>query len=195
MSAPRWRYSAKRPESDRAEYRRRAKVINFGIVYGLSAFGLAQRLGIGREEAQAFIDAYFERYKGVRAWLDKTLDEARKTGRVQTMFGRIRPIPDIHSKEFNTRQFAERTAINTPIQGTAADLIKIAMIRVHSGLQEKHLSAKILLQVHDELVLEAPEAEVEASRVLVGREMEHAASLRVPLKVDMNVADNWKDMK
>jgi DNA polymerase-1 len=181
--------------SDRAEYRRRAKVINFGIVYGLSAFGLAQRLGIGREEAQAFIDAYFERYKGVRAWLDKTLDEVRKTGRVQTMFGRIRPIPDIHSKEFNTRQFAERTAINTPIQGTAADLIKIAMIRVHSGLQEKRLSAKILLQVHDELVLEAPEAEVEASRALVRREMENAAVLRVPLKVDMNVADNWKDMK
>jgi DNA polymerase-1 len=181
--------------SDRAEYRRRAKVINFGIVYGLSAFGLAQRLGIGREEAQAFIDAYFERYKGVRAWIDKTIDEARKTGRVQTLFGRIRPMPDIHSKEFNTRQFAERTAINTPIQGTAADLIKIAMIRVHNGLQEKHLSARILLQVHDELVLEAPEAEVGAASELVKREMENAATLRVPLKVDMNVADNWKDMK
>jgi DNA polymerase-1 len=181
--------------ADRQEYRRRAKVINFGIVYGLSAFGLAQRLGIGREEAQAFIDAYFERYKGVRAWLDKTLDEARKTGRVQTMFGRIRPMPDIHSKDFNMRQFAERTSINTPIQGTAADLIKIAMIRVHNGLKEKRLSARILLQVHDELVLEAPESEVAVTGDLVRREMENAASLRVPLKVDLNVADNWKDVK
>lgn len=181
--------------SDRAEYRRRAKVINFGIVYGLSAFGLAQRLGIGREEAQAFIDAYFERYKGVRAWLDKTLEETRKTGLVRTMFGRIRPIPDIHSKEFNARQFAERTAINTPIQGTAADIIKVAMIRLHAGLQERKFSAKILLQVHDELVLEAPKAEVDEVQALVQREMEGAAALRVPLRVDLNVADNWKDMK
>ncbi len=182
-------------KSDRAEYRRRAKVINFGIVYGLSAFGLAQRLGIGKDEAQAFIDAYFERYKGVRAWLDRTVEEARKTGLVRTMFGRIRPIPDIHSKDYNTRQFAERTAINTPIQGTAADIIKIAMIRVHHGLQERRLSAKILLQVHDELVLEAPAAEVEEARDLVKREMEGAAVLRVPLRVDLNVADNWKDIK
>ncbi len=182
-------------KSDRAEYRRRAKVINFGIVYGLSAFGLAQRLGIGKDEAQAFIDAYFERYKGVRAWLDRTIEEARKTGLVRTMFGRIRPIPDIHSKVFNTRQFAERTAINTPIQGTAADIIKIAMIRVHSGLQARRFSAKILLQVHDELVLEAPKGEIEATAILVRQEMEGAAALRVPLRVDLNVADNWKDMK
>jgi len=111
------------------------------------------------------------------------------------MFGRIRPMPDIHSKEFNTRQFAERTAINTPIQGTAADLIKIAMIRVHNGLKEKNLSARILLQVHDELVLEAPSTEVTLAGDLVRHEMEHAADLRVPLRVDINVADNWKDMK
>ncbi len=181
--------------TDRAEYRRRAKVINFGIVYGLSAFGLAQRLGIGRVEAQAFIDAYFERYKGVRAWLDRTLEDARKTGLVKTMFGRIRPIPDIHSKEFNTRQFAERTAINAPIQGTAADLIKVAMIRVHRGLQGERFSAKILLQVHDELVLEAPGAEAAGVGELVRNEMENAAVLRVPLRVDLNIADNWKDMK
>jgi len=181
--------------ADRAEYRRRAKVINFGIVYGLSAFGLAQRLGIAKDEAQAFIDAYFERYKGVRAWLDKTVEETRKSGIVRTMFGRIRPIPDIHSKDFNTRQFAERTAINTPIQGTAADIIKIAMIRIHRGLQDRRLSAKILLQVHDELVLEAPKQEVDETRELVRREMEEAAPLKVPLRVDLNVADNWKDMK
>lgn len=182
-------------KADRNEYRRRAKVINFGIVYGLSAFGLAQRLGIGREEAQAFIDAYFERYKGVRDWLDRTIESCRQTGLVRTMFGRIRPIPDIRSKEFNARQFAERTAINTPIQGTAADIMKIAMIRVHKALKEEKFSAKILLQVHDELVLEAPAPESDSVRELVRREMEEAARLSVPLRVDVNVADNWKDIK
>jgi DNA polymerase-1 len=178
-----------------AEYRRRAKVINFGIVYGLSAFGMAQRLGIGRDEAQAFIDAYFERYSGVRGWLDKTLEEVRKTGRAQTLFGRIRPIPDIHAREFNARQFAERTAINTPIQGTAADIMKIAMIRVHGSLRENHFSSKILLQVHDELVLEVPRPELASVQDLVRQEMQSAASLRVPLLVDLNAGDNWKDAK
>jgi DNA polymerase I len=181
--------------SNPQEYRRRAKVINFGIVYGLSAFGLAQKLGIGREEAQAFIDAYFERYKGVRQWLDRTIEEARRTGRVKTMFGRIRAIPDIHAKDFNARQFAERTAINSPIQGTAADIMKIAMIRVHRALQREGSSAKMLLQVHDELVLEVPEKEAGAAGTIVKREMQGAADLRVPLLVDVNIADNWKDAK
>ncbi len=178
-----------------SEYRRRAKVINFGIVYGLSAFGMAQRLGIGRDEAQAFITAYFDRYKGVRGWLDKTLESTRKTGIVRTLFGRIRPIPDIHSKDFNARQFAERTAINTPIQGTAADIMKIAMIRVHNGLQRRRLSAKMLLQVHDELVLEVPRTEVDDCKHLVREEMQGAASLKVPLLVDLSAASNWKDAK
>jgi DNA polymerase-1 len=178
-----------------AEFRRRAKVINFGIVYGLSAFGLAQRLGIGREEAQAFIDSYFERYHGVRAWLDNTIAEARKSGQVRTLFGRIRPMPDIYSKDFNTRQFAERTAINTPIQGTAADIMKIAMIRVHKGLQENGMSGKILLQVHDELVLEVPQSELGACKDLVRQEMQNAATLRVPLLVELSAANNWKDAK
>ncbi len=181
--------------ANRAECRRRAKVINFGIVYGLSSFGLAQTLGISREDAQAFIDAYFERYRGVRSWLDRTLDEVRRSGQTRTLFGRIRPIPDIHSKDYNLRSFAERTAVNSPIQGTAADVIKIAMIRIHKALQEKRLSAKILLQVHDELVLEAPVAEIEKVRALVQGEMEGAARLMVPLRVDLNVADNWMDMK
>jgi DNA polymerase-1 len=181
--------------SNPSEYRRRAKVINFGIVYGLSAFGLAQRLGIAREEAQAFIDAYFERYSGVRLWLDKTLEEARRTGQVKTLFGRIRPIPDIRAREFNVRQFAERTAINTPIQGTAADIMKIAMIRVHRSLQENDSSAKILLQVHDELVLEVPGPELQGVSDLVRREMQNAATLQVPLLVDLSAADNWKDAK
>ena len=181
--------------ANRSECRRMAKVINFGIVYGLSAFGLAQKLGIPRDAAQAFIDAYFERYKGVRAWLDRTLEEVRLSGRSGTMYGRIRPIPDIHSRDYATRQFAERTAVNTPIQGTAADIIKIAMIRIHGALRERGASAKILLQVHDELVLESPTDEVEGTRDLVRQEMENAAQLLVPLRVDLNVADNWKDMK
>jgi len=180
---------------DRAECRRMAKVINFGIVYGLSAFGLSQRLGISREDAQQFIDAYFRRYCGVRAWLDRTLEEVRRSGSVKTLFGRIRPIPDINSKDFNLRHFAERTAVNSPIQGTAADIVKIAMIRIHRALQKKGLSARILLQVHDELVIEAPESQAEETRVLVQEEMEGAATLLVPLKVDLNVARNWMDMK
>jgi DNA polymerase-1 len=178
-----------------AERRRRAKVINFGIVYGLSAFGLSQTLGISREDAQAFIDAYFKRYSGVRIWLDKTVAEVRETGIARTLFGRIRPIPDIHSKDYNLRQFAERTAVNSPIQGTAADIIKIAMIRIHHALRQRGLSAKILLQVHDELVIEVHESQAEETSALVQAEMEGSATLLVPLKVDLNVADNWMDMK
>jgi DNA polymerase-1 len=181
--------------TNRSECRRRAKVINFGIVYGLSAFGLARTLGISRDEAQAFIDAYFRRYSGVRAWQDKTLEEVKRTGHTTTLFGRIRPIPDIKTKDFNARNFAERTAINSPIQGTAADIAKIAMINIHRALQKKDLSAKILLQVHDELVLEVRKAEVEETSELVKEKMESAAKLLVPLKVDMNMASNWMDMK
>jgi DNA polymerase I len=178
-----------------AECRRRAKVINFGIVYGLSAFGLSQNLGISREDAQKFIDAYFKRYCGVRAWLDNTVAEVRRTGRAQTLFGRVRPIPDINSKEYNLRSFAERTAVNSPIQGTAADIIKIAMVRLHQALRETGLSAKILLQVHDELVIEVSESQAEETRALVKKEMEGAATLLVPLQVDLKIAGNWMDMK
>jgi DNA polymerase-1 len=156
---------------------------------------MAQRLGIPREESQAIIDAYFARYKGVREWLDRTLEEVRKIGRVETLFGRIRPIPDIHSKDFAVRQFAERTAVNSPIQGTAADLIKLAMIKIHGLLKQRKLAARLLLQVHDELVLELPRAEVEEVRALLKHEMENAAQLNVPLIVDSYVADNWMDMK
>jgi DNA polymerase-1 len=180
---------------NRAECRRMAKVINFGIVYGLSAFGLAQRLGISREDAQSFIQAYFDRYKGVRIWLDKTVEEARQTGVVRTLFGRIRPIPDIKSRNFSVRQFAERTAVNTPIQGTAADIIKIAMIRMREALKKAGLSSKILLQVHDELVLESPEGEVAQVQEMLRHEMEQAVSLRVPLRVDMGLGDTWMEMK
>jgi DNA polymerase-1 len=180
---------------NKAECRRRAKVINFGIVYGLSAFGLSKTLGISREDAQSFIDAYFLRYHGVRAWLDSTLEEVRRLEYSKTLFGRIRPIPEINSKDSNVRHFAERIAVNSPIQGTAADIIKIAMIRIHRALGERQSSAKILLQVHDELVLEVAEKEADSVSSLVRQEMEGAAKLLVPLEVGLNVAGNWMDMK
>jgi DNA polymerase I len=178
-----------------AEHRRRAKAVNFGIVYGLSPFGLSQQLGIDTKEAKRFIDAYFEKYAGVRMFIDRTLEEARRDGRVQTLFGRIRPIPDILSKNANLRGFAERTAVNTPLQGTAADLIKLAMIRIDAALRERKLQSRMLLQVHDELVFEAPEAEVEELRALVKQEMENVRPLLVPLDVEIGVGSNWRDME
>ncbi len=144
-----------------ADHRRQAKVVNFGIVYGLSPFGLSQTLGIEPREAKQFIDAYFEKYKGVRAFIDKTLEGARREQKVTTLFGRVRPIPDINSKNINQRGFAERTAVNTPLQGTAADLIKIAMIRIDAALRERGLKSRMTLQVHDELVFEVPEQEID----------------------------------
>jgi len=178
-----------------AEHRRRAKAVNFGIVYGLSAFGLSQQLGIDTKEAKQFIDAYFEKYSGVRGFIDRTLDEARRDLKVTTLFGRVRPIPDIHSKNYNLRGFAERTAVNTPLQGTAADLIKIAMIRIDAELRERGLRSKMLLQVHDELVFEVPEGEVDTMKRLVTERMENVYSLRVPLKVDVGVGKNWRDLE
>lgn len=182
-------------EIDPAEYRRRAKVINFGIMYGLSAFGLAQSLGIERKEAQSFINDYFERYQGVKAWIEFTLEEARKVGHVTTLFGRIRPIPELRSRNWNLRSFGERTAINAPIQGTAADLIKKAMIRLGAALAERSSRARMILQVHDELVLEVPEEEVKQVSDLVRREMEGVAILKVPLKVDLATGPTWYDAK
>ncbi len=178
-----------------AEHRRRAKAVNFGIVYGLSAFGLSQQLGIDTKEAKHFIDAYFEKYSGVREFIDRTLEEARRDQKVMTLFGRVRPIPDIHSKNFNLRGFAERTAVNTPLQGTAADLIKIAMIRIDADLRERGLRSRMLLQVHDELVFEAPEDEVDAMKPLVTERMENVHALKVPLKVEVGVGKNWRDLE
>ncbi len=178
-----------------AEHRRRAKAVNFGIVYGLSAFGLSQQIGIDTKEAKRFIDAYFEKYSGVREFIDRTLDQARRDQKVSTLFGRVRPIPDIHSKNFNLRGFAERTAVNTPLQGTAADLIKLAMIRIDAELRERNLKSKMLLQVHDELVFEVPEDEVDTMRQLIVARMENAHQLKVPLKVDVGVGPNWRDLE
>ena len=178
------------------DHRRMAKVVNFGIVYGLSPFGLAQRLDIEKSDAKRFIDAYFEKYAGVRRFIDKTLDEARRDGRVKTLFGRVRPIPDINSKNANARGFAERTAVNTPLQGTAADLIKIAMIRIDALLRERKMKSRMTLQVHDELVFEVPEAEVDAMRTLVREQMENVhPPLSVPLQVDLGIGRNWRDLE
>lgn len=178
-----------------ADHRRQAKVVNFGIVYGLSAFGLSQTLGIEPGEAKQFINAYFEKYKGVREFIDKTLEGARREQKVTTLFGRVRPIPDINSKNANQRGFAERTAVNTPLQGTAADLIKIAMIRIDAALRERGLKSRMTLQVHDELVFEVPEKEVETMRALVRDQMENVHPLTVPLLVEVGVGQNWRDLE
>lgn len=177
------------------EHRRRAKAVNFGIVYGLSPFGLAQQIGIEPREAKKFIDAYFEKYKGVRAFIDHTLEEARRDQHVKTLFGRVRPIPDIHSKNANMRGFAERTAVNTPLQGTAADLIKIAMIRIDSEMWQRKLQSRMTLQVHDELVFEVCEKELETMRALVREQMENVYQLRVPLVAEIGVGINWRDLE
>jgi DNA polymerase-1 len=178
-----------------ADHRRQAKVVNFGIVYGLSAFGLSQNLGIETSEAKKFIEAYFEKYKGVRAFIDRTLDETRRDGRVKTLFGRIRPIPDINSKNYNLRGFAERTAVNTPLQGTAADLIKLAMIRIDAAILERGLKSRMTLQVHDELVFEVPEDELDVMRSLVREQMENVHPIAVPLMVEIGVGKNWRDLE
>jgi DNA polymerase I len=178
-----------------ADHRRQAKVVNFGIVYGLSPFGLSQNLGIDTSEAKQFINAYFEKYSGVRAFIDKTLEEARRNMKVKTLFGRVRPIPDINSKNSNQRGFAERTAVNTPLQGTAADLIKVAMIRIDAALRERGLKSRMTLQVHDELVFEVPEGEIDVMKSLVREHMEKAHPLAVPLLVEMGVGTNWRDLE
>jgi DNA polymerase-1 len=177
------------------EHRRAAKVVNFGIVYGLSPFGLSQQLGIEPSEARKFIDAYFEKYSGVRAFIDATLEQARRDGKVKTLFGRVRPIPDINTKNPNQRGFAERTAVNTPLQGTAADLIKLAMIRIDDEILSRGLQSRMTLQVHDELVFEVPESEVDAMKRLVRDRMENAHALDVPLVVEIGVGTNWRDLE
>ncbi|MFW6080497.1 MAG: DNA polymerase I [Desulfosalsimonas sp.] len=173
------------------ELRRQAKAINFGIIYGMGAYSLSKDLGITPKMARTYIDNYFGRYRGVREFMDRTIEHARKTGRVETEFGRIRYIPDINSHNANMRGFAERTAINTPIQGTAADLLKMAMIRVDEAMSEKRLKATMLLTVHDELVFEVPEEEIGTLRSLAARIMESIADLSVPLKVNISVGSDW----
>ena len=173
--------------------RRDAKVVNFGIVYGISSFGLAANLGISRSEADKYIKNYFARYTGVRRFIDETIAEVRQSGVTHTLFGRERPIPDINSRNPNARGFAERTAVNSPLQGTAADLIKLAMVRIDAALAS--FRSAMLLQVHDELVFECPPDEIDEVSRIVKHEMESAYELKVPLVVDIGVGDNWRDAK
>jgi DNA polymerase-1 len=182
------------PEAMDKQTRDRAKAVNFGIVYGISPFGLAQQLGIEQNVARLYIETYFARYSGVRAYIDRLLEETRREQKVRTLFGRVRPIPDMQSRNANLRGFAERTAVNTPLQGTAADLIKIAMIRIDQRLREEKFAARMTLQVHDELLFDVPEKEVEQLKQLVRHEMETVIRLKVPVLVDAGVGPNWRDM-
>ena len=182
------------PLAQTAEHRRAAKAINFGIIYGLSPFGLAQQLGIDQKEAAKFINAYFTRYRGVKEYLDHLLAETRKTEVAKTLFGRIRPIPEINSPHMQLRNFAERTALNSPLQGTAADLIKLAMINIDRRLAEEKLEAKMILQVHDELLFEAPTKERGKLEKLVQEEMEGVHKLAVPMAVEIGAGPNWRDL-
>ncbi|HUK66566.1 MAG TPA: DNA polymerase, partial [Anaeromyxobacteraceae bacterium] len=180
-------------EAVTSDQRRIAKVLNFGIAYGLSAFGLSQRLDLPAQEAQAIIDRYFARYAAVKRWLDEVVGKARKEGEVRTLYGRKRALPDILSRNPALRQAAERMAVNTPIQGTAADLIKIAMIRVDEALRRERLDARLLLQVHDELVLEVEESAADKLAELVRIEMRSAGALLVPLEVEAGKGRSWAE--
>ena len=175
--------------------RRNAKAVNFGIVYGISAFGLSEDLNIPRKEAAAYIDSYFATYPGVKNFLDETVESAKKTGMTRTMFGRIRPIPELTSSNFMQRSFGERVAMNSPIQGTAADIIKIAMIHVHERLRRENRKSTLILQIHDELLIETHKDEVEIVKQILVEEMMHAAQLRVPLSVGVSCGSTWYEAK
>ncbi|QSO46762.1 DNA polymerase I [Alicyclobacillus mengziensis] len=183
------------PEEVTSLMRRQAKAVNFGIVYGISDYGLSQNLNITRAEAARFIEDYFSKFPGVANYMKEIVEGARKTGYVTTLLNRRRYLPDIHSRNFNLRSFAERTAMNTPIQGTAADIIKLAMVRIDQALRESDLQARMLLQVHDELIFECPQTEVEELEALVHEKMENALTLSVPLKVDVHVGRTWYEAK
>ncbi len=181
------------PAGVTSEMRRTAKVINFGVVYGISGFGLAKELGVSPREAQIYIEDYFRRHKGVQAYIDATLEFAREHGFVKTLLGRVRIIPEIHNPDTAVRQFGERTAINTPLQGTAADIIKMAMVKIHRRMKGEGMASRLIIQIHDELVFEVKEAELSAMKELVKHEMEHVLDLAVPLKVSLGAGKNWAE--
>lgn len=184
-----------KPQEVTSELRRRAKAVNFGIVYGISAFGLSRDLHISRQEAGEYREQYFKTYPGVKEFMDRMVQEAKEKGRVSTMFGRIRPIPELSSSNHMQREFGKRVAMNSPVQGAAADIIKIAMVRVYERLQEEGLKARLILQVHDELLIEAPEEEKEAVCRILEEEMQGAAKLAVPLEIDMHIGKDWFEAK
>jgi DNA polymerase-1 len=173
------------------EMRRRAKTVNFGIIYGISAFGLSERIGISRTEAKAIIDNYFLQFPAIKKYMDDTIAFAKEHGYVKTLLGRRRYVPDIHSNNATVRGFAERNAINAPIQGTAADMIKIAMIEIHSALKEANLKSKMILQVHDELVFDVLHSEMDKVKSIALEKMQKAMKLEVPLVAEYGVGENW----
>ena len=175
--------------------RRNAKAVNFGIVYGISSFGLSEDLSIGRKEAAKYIEDYFKTYPGIKTFLDDTVAHAKEMGYVVTLFGRRRPVPELSSSNFMQRSFGERVAMNAPIQGTAADIMKIAMIGVNRRLKEQNLKSRLVLQVHDELLIEAYRPELPEVEKILREEMEQAASLDVPLEIDMHTGENWYEAK
>ena len=177
------------------DMRRVAKTVNFGVIYGMSGYGLEQATELSREEATQFITAYFEKYPGIKQYLESTKKQAGEKGYVQTLLGRRRPIPEIHSPNRQIREAAERMAINMPVQGTSADIIKVAMIHLYKEMEKRRLKSKLLLQVHDELVFEVPENEREEMRQLVPLIMSTALELSVPLKVDIKTGANWGEME
>ena len=183
------------PDDVTSEMRRQAKAVNFGIVYGISDYGLSQNLNISRKRAKEFIDRYLEEFQGVKDFMESVVKEAREKDYVETLFHRRRYLPDIHSSNFNLRSFAERTAMNSPIQGSAADILKMAMIELDREMRERKFKANLLLQVHDELIFEVPQDELESLQSLVEEVMENAVSLKVPLRADSNVGDNWFEAK
>jgi len=175
--------------------RRNAKAVNFGIVYGISSFGLSQDLSITRKEASEYIEHYFETYPGIKKFLDDSVAHAKEKGYAVTLYGRRRPVPELKSSNFMQRSFGERVAMNSPIQGTAADIIKIAMIRVSRRLREENLKSRLILQVHDELLIETAEDEVEQVSGILEKEMKEAAHLSVALEIDMHTGKNWYEAK
>lgn len=175
--------------------RRNAKAVNFGIVYGISSFGLSQDLSITRKEAAEYIDNYFKTYPGIKTFLDDAVAHAKEEGYVVTLFGRRRPVPELESGNFMQRSFGERVAMNAPIQGTAADIMKMAMIGVNRTLKEKEMKSRLVLQVHDELLIEAYKDEVDEVKAILKREMEQAVTLRVPLDIDMHTGNSWYEAK
>ncbi len=181
------------PDEVSPNLRRHAKVINFGIAYGMSSYGLSQDLDIPVEEAQAYIDKYFERFSGVKDYMDQTIKKVKECGYAETMFGRRRYIPEINSSNYHRRSFAERTAVNTPIQGTAADIMKKSMLDVYDALKETDFDLNILLQVHDELVFEVNKSDLDEAAKLIKEKMENTAELDVPLLVDLQIGENWRD--
>lgn len=175
--------------------RRNAKAVNFGIVYGISSFGLSQDLSISQKEAKVYIDEYFKTYPGIKGFLDKLVADAKEKGYCETMFGRRRPVPELKSSNFMQRSFGERVAMNSPIQGTAADIIKIAMLNVYDALKQKGLKSKLILQIHDELLIETRQDEVETVRTILTNEMQNACSLAVKLETDLHTGTDWYEAK